>query len=166
MTPKSLLTLGCMHKFKKSKQNNMIITYSSSNHLQSFVHSNFLTYKKSSCISVLLCVRVCMSMYVHCDSLCLCDSIHIKYLSLKNVDDFPYLGSLYSCKADTDAEIHRSISSASGVMPDSQEESLWTMTSRWRTTYLQSSCSSHSSARGTNLVRQMSCKRQFDYLDH
>lgn len=51
-------------------------------------------------------------------------SIHIKYLRVKDVDDFPYLGSLHLSKADTDAHLHHRISSASGVMPDSKEEFL------------------------------------------
>lgn len=73
---------------------------------------------------------MCAQIYVYVcacmcgDSLYLRVSTHIKYFSLKNVDDFPYLGSLHPSKADTDAEIHHRISSASGVMPDSEEESL------------------------------------------
>lgn len=83
----------------------------------------------------------------------------------KDVDDFPYLGSLHPSKADTGAQIHHRISSASGVMPDSKEEFVWTVTSRWRTACLQSGCSSHSSAKGTNLDLPISYRRHIDDLE-
>lgn len=113
------------------------------------------------------CLRTRVWAYTCVVKHCLCKSTHCKYFSLKkNVDDFPYLGSLHPSKADTDSEIHHRISSASGVMPDSEEESLWTVTSRWRTACLQSSCSSHSSARGIHLDLQTSYRKQIDYLEH
>lgn len=142
MTPEPPLTLGSMHKSEKSKQNKMIRT-SSSHHLKSFVHFNLLRAIK---IPLNLCVCVRAHVRVRVVNHCVCVSIHIKYF-IKDVDDFPYLGSLHPSKADTDAQIHHRISSASGVMPDSKEEFLWTVTSRWRTACLQSSCSSHSGAK-------------------
>lgn len=84
-----------------------------------------------------------------CDSLKLCISKDIKHFSHKMRMTFPTLAAFILPKS-TLIQKYTTVSSANGVMPDSEEESLWTVTSRWRTACLQSSCSSYSSARGTN----------------